>query len=78
MERTHQSAKRKLASVAAAAVLVVCAFSVNTAFAGGFIGDIVKNVVPGSDQVVDQVEQFNSQTHVFEDTGTAIVEYLLP
>lgn len=77
MEKT-QSAKRKLASVGAAAALVVGAFSANPAFAGGFIGDIVKNVVPGSDQAVDQVEQFNSQTHVFEATGTAIVEYILP
>lgn len=79
MEKSHQSAKRKLVSVAAAAVLVMGAFSANTAFAGGFLADVAKAVDPGSAAVYDQLDQANGQLgHPVEAVGAAVVEYLAP
>lgn len=78
MDKSHQSAKRKLVSVAAA-VLVMGAISANTAFADGFLADIAKAVDPANAAVYDQLDQANGDYgHPVEAVGTAVVEYILP
>lgn len=68
----------KFASVATA-VLMVGAFSTNTAFAEGFLAGIVKAVVPDAAPLADALDQANADLgNPVDAAGAAIVDDIVP
>ncbi|WP_250530494.1 hypothetical protein [Caballeronia sp. ATUFL_F1_KS4A] len=77
MEKSHQSAKSKIASVVTAAALLLGALSANTAFAGGILADIAKAVDPAHAAIYEQLDKANGDYgHPVEAAGYAVLQSL--
>lgn len=78
MKTSYQSSKLKLVSVTAV-LLVVGAFSANTAFAAsGFVAQFIETTIPGSATIVDPLDQANGDYgHPTEAAGAEILEHFL-
>jgi len=61
------------------AVVVMSTLSIGTnAYAGGDLGNLIKSIVPGSEVIVDPLDQINAQTKIAEQLAAQAMNSYIP